>query len=101
LHLRALHRFDDLVDKIITRCGVWVVEVKTCCSGLRGSCAPMYPSLESSPRWASFPNGWSTDGPLDELDLISFPLGLASWVQILEACDVLLSCIERTVFGLL
>jgi hypothetical protein len=64
--LRALHRFDELVDKIAAQSGACIVEVKTHHPGLRGHPTPVYPSPEGSPRWASFPKGWPTDGPLDE-----------------------------------
>jgi hypothetical protein len=44
-HLSALHRFDELVDKITACCGVGVVEVETCRLGLRGCPMPLYTHL--------------------------------------------------------
>jgi hypothetical protein len=50
--------------------------------GLRWHYVTTYPSPEGSCRWTSFLVGWPTDGPLGELNLMSFPMGLALWVQI-------------------
>jgi hypothetical protein len=46
-----------------------------------GCRALTYPSLEGSPRWANSSAGWPVDGPLDDLGLMTFPLGSAPWVQ--------------------
>jgi hypothetical protein len=80
-HLSALHRFDELVDKIDDHCKIRVMEAKTRHPGLRWCPKPMYPSTEGSSRWACFPVVWLADGLLDEPDPMSFSLGLVPWVQ--------------------
>jgi hypothetical protein len=72
-YLSTLHRFNELVDKIVTLCGAWVVEVEACRPRLRGCPTPTYPSPKGSPRWVYFSICWPADEPLDELGLIFFP----------------------------
>jgi hypothetical protein len=80
-HLSVLHHFHELVDKIAASCGAWVMEVETCRPRLI-RCPMLCTRLQKVPLDGSVSlKGWPADGPLVELDVMSFPLGSAPWVQ--------------------
>jgi hypothetical protein len=80
-HLSSLHHLDNLMDKIATRIGAQALEAGDPLPRTKRCHATSYPFREASPRWVIFLVGWPIDRPLDELGLMTFPLGLTQWVQ--------------------